>query len=415
MYPFLKKFNPTLLFQYAVIALAFVIPLSIAAYTALSALLLILWIIEGNWRYKWELIKNQPFFKAFWIFYLFLTISLLWSENLHQGLEHLRKYYFIAFLLPILYTSIDHKRIPQIFNAFLSAMIISEILSYLIFLDLMPFKYKESWSSVDPTPFMHHTPYSIFLIFAIFLMLTRLLYEKRTKIQIFIYSFFILTMTANLFLNAGRTGQFSLLITLIVFLTVNFKFHWFKTLFMTAAISTAVLTTAFFTSPNFHNRSIETYQTFHYLITHGEALKNDSTGFRLMMWQTASAIISEYPLIGVGIGDERDVYSATLSTKLPELKDQIIGFSDFHNTYLQTAVSTGLAGLVLLVAMFYILYRNLSFNPELRSIGAVMITLWLSFMLIGNFPAAYLTILFVLITSIVLKHENEPFSNRDVE
>lgn len=403
---FSKKINPTLLFQYTVIALAFAIPLSIAAYTGLSALLLVLWIVEGNWRYKWELIRNQPFFKAFWIFYLFLTVSLMWSENLHQGLEHLRKYYFIAFLLPVLYTSIDHKRIPQIFNAFLSAMLISEILSYLIFLDLMPFKYKETWSSVDPTPFMHHTPYSIFLIFTIFLMVTQLLYEKRTKMQVFIYSFFILTMTANLFLNAGRTGQFSLLITLIVFLTVNFKFHWFKTVLLTTAISTAVLTTAFFTSPNFHNRSIETYQTFHYLITHGEALQNDSTGFRFMMWRTAGVIISENPLIGVGIGDERDVYSDTLSTKLPQYKDQIIGFSDFHNTYLQTAVSAGLTGLLLLLAMFYILSRNLSFNRELKSIGAVMTVLWLSFMMIDNIPAAYLTILFVLFTSITLKREH---------
>ncbi|MDD5211697.1 MAG: O-antigen ligase family protein [Sulfuricurvum sp.] len=232
--------------------------------------------------------------------------------------------------------------------------------------------------------------------------------------QISIYSFFILTMTANLFLNAGRTGQFSLLITLIVFLTVNFKFHWFKTLLITITISTAVLTTAFFISPNFHNRSIETYQTFHYLITHGEALKNDSTGFRFMMWQTAGTIIREHPLIGVGIGDERDAYTTILSTKLPQFKDQIIGFSDYHNTYLQTAVSVGLTGLLLLLAMFYILYRNLSTNQKLRSIGTVMITLWLSFMLIGNFPAAYLTILFVLITSISLKRENGIFSNSDV-
>jgi len=255
-------------------------------------------------------------------------------------------------------------------------------------------------------PLMHHTPYSIFLIFTIFLMVTQLLYEKRTKMQVFIYSFFILTMTANLFLNAGRTGQFSLLITLIVFLTVNFKFHWLKTVLLTTAISTAVLTTAFFTSPNFHNRSIETYQTFHYLITHGEALKNDSTGFRFMMWQTAGVIISENPLIGVGIGDERDVYRDTLSTKLPQYKDQIIGFSDFHNTYLQTAVSAGLTGLLLLLAMFYILSRNLSFNRELKSIGAVMTVLWLSFMMIDNIPAAYLTILFVLFTSITLKREH---------
>lgn len=411
----LKSQQASLLFQYTTIALAFAIPLSIAAYTGLAAVLLILWIIEGNWDTKWKKIKNQPFFKAFGLFYLFLVLSLLWTENLSQGLEYLRKYYFIMLLLPVLYTSINRKWTPQIYSAFLTAMIISEVLSYLIFFDLMPFKYKETWSTLDPSPFMHHTPYSIFLIFSIFLMLTRLLSENKTKIQIFLYSFFILSMAANLFLNSGRTGQFALLITLVVFLNVYYKFYWLKTLLLTTVISTLIFTTAFFSSPNFHNRSIETYQTFHYLLTHAEPLKNDSTGFRFMMWQTAGVIIGEHPLLGVGIGDDRDVYSYTLSTKLLSLKDQIEGFSDFHNTYVQVMVSAGLIGLGLLIWAFYILYNNLSPNREYKTIGSVIVTLWMCFMLIGNFPAAYLSILIVLITAITLRRENEYFSNSTVQ
>jgi O-antigen ligase len=248
-----------------------------------------------------------------------------------------------------------------------------------------------------------------------FLMLTRLLYENKTKIQTILYSFFILTMTANLFLNSGRTGQFALLITLVVFLNVYFRFHWLKTLLLTTAISTVIFTTAFFSSPNFHNRSIETYQTLHYLITHAQPLKDDSTGFRFMMWQTAGAIIGEHPLLGVGIGDDRDVYDTMLSTKLLNLKEQIIGFSDFHNTFLQITVSAGLIGLGLLVWAFYTLSQNLSPNRERKTIGSVMVTLWMCFMLIGNFPAAYLTILIVLITAITLRHDNELFSNGDVQ
>lgn len=409
-----KSQQTSLLFQYTTVALAFTIPISIAAYTALAAVLLILWIIEGNWDTKWKMIKNQPFFKALWLFYLFLVLSLLWTENLSQGLEYLRKYYFIILLLPILYTSIDRKRIPQLYSAFLSAMVISEILSYLIFFNLMPFKYKETWSSIDPSPFMHHTPYSIFLIFSIFLMLTRLLYEGKTKIQTALYTFFILTMIANLFLNSGRTGQFALLITLIVFLNVSFKFHWLKTLLLTTATSIVIFTTAFFSSPNFHNRSIETYQTVHHLITHAEPLKDDSTGLRFMMWQAAGTIIAEHPLLGVGIGDDRNAYDAVLSTKLLNLKEQINGFSDFHNTYLQIMVSAGLIGLGLLIWAFYTLGRNLSPNREHKTIGNVMVTLWMCFMLIGNFPAAYLTILLVLITAITLRHDNEFFSDSNV-
>lgn len=402
------------LFQYSVIALAFTIPLSIAAYTALSALLLILWIIEGNWRSKWDMIKNQPFFKAMFLFYLFMVLSLIWTDNYVQGLEHLRKWYYLILLLPILYTSIDRQRIPQIFSAFLTAMIISEILSYLIFFDLMPFKLKESWSSIDPSPFMHHTPYSIFLIFTIFLMATRLLTTKRTKVQLLFYSFFILTMTANLFLNAGRTGQFALLITLIVFLSLHFKLHWLKTFLLTTLISSSVFITAFFTSPNFHTRSVETYQTFHYLLTEGKPL-NDSTGMRFMMWQVGYEIISHNPLLGVGVGDDRDVYIKTLEISLPEIKDYVSSFSDFHNTYFQITVSAGIIGLSLFLYMFVVLYKNLDDEKNAHLLATIMLILLLLYMMIGNFPASYLTTLFVLIISFSLKLNHKSFIDSTVQ
>lgn len=396
-----KLFSSQLLFQYTLIVLAFAVPLSIAGYTALSALLLILWIIQGNWQAKWKMICSQPIFKMMGIFYLFLVLSLLWSDNLVQGFEHLRKYYLLL-LIPIIYTSLDRQRIPQIFSAFLSAMIISEILSYLIFFDLMPFKYKESWSSIDPSPFMHHTPYSIFLIFSIFLMLTRLLKERKNTVQTIFYTFFIITMTINLFINAGRTGQFSLLIALIVFLSVYWRFSVLKTLVFTSLIASFIFSIAYVSSPNFHHRTNETYQTFHYLLTQGKPL-SDSTGWRFMMWQTAGMVIAEHPIIGVGVGDERDAYHEVLDTKLPKFKDQISGFSDFHNTYIQIAVYSGMTGLILFGAIFFSLYRNLDSNKELKTIGTIMTTLILLFMFIGNFPAAYLTILFVLMTAITLK------------
>ncbi len=402
-----------LFFQYTVIALAFAAPLSIAAYTALAALLLIFWIIQGDWRRKWEMIWAQPFFKAIGIFYLFLVLSLLWSDNIAQGLEHLRKYYLLL-LIPIIYTSFDRTWAPKLFSAFLSAMIISEILSYLIFFDWIPFRLKESWSSIDPSPFMHHTPYSVFLIFAIFIMLIRLFKERKSLGQTLFYSFFIITMTANLFINAGRTGQFSLLIALVVFLSVYSRFSIVKTVLSTAVISTIIFSIAYVTSPNFHKRTNETYKTFDYLLTEGKPL-NDSTGWRFMMWQTASVIIAQHPLVGVGVGDEREAYHEVLDSKLSNLKEEIKGFSDFHNTYFQIAVYSGTIGLILFLTVFISLYRNLESNQELRATGAILTTLILLYMFIGHFPAAYLTVLFALITALTLQRKSDVFRNTIVE
>lgn len=394
--------NYNLLFNRLAVSLAFIIPLSIAGYNLILAALTLTWILEARWKEKWEMIKAQPVFKAMLIYFLFAVLSLFWTENLSSGIHYLKQYY-IFFLLPILYTSIDRSRIPQYFSAFLFAMIISEIISYMIYFDLIPFKLNNSWSPTDPSPFMMHTIYSIFLVFSIFLMLTRLAYEKRTRFQTLLYLFFIFTMTLNLFLNSGRTGQFSLLLAMMVFIYLHYGFHWIKTMAIGLLVSGTIFLAAFFISPNFQNRTIETYNSLNYSVKNKEAL-NDSTGQRFMMWQVASNIILEHPIIGVGIGDERDSYMETLLTKLPKLTPHINGFTDMHNTYLKIFISTGAIGLSLFLWVFYTLYKEIETAAELRIVGGVLISLLLQYMFIGNLPAAYLTVLFIFMTSIVLKH-----------
>jgi O-antigen ligase len=394
--------NYNLLFNRLAVALAFIIPLSIAGYNLMLAALTLTWIVEAKWKEKWGIVKAQPVFKAMLIYFLFAVLSLLWTDNLPSGLHYVKQYY-VFFLLPIFYTSIDRSYIPKFLSAFLAAMIISEIVSYLIYFDLMPFKLNSSWSPSDPSPFMMHSIYSIFLVFSIFLMLTRLAYENRTQLQSTIYVLFIITMCLNLFLNSGRAGQFSFFLTLIIFIYLHYRLHWIKTIILGLFLSTIIFATAFFISPNFHNRSIETYNSLSYTVENREANSSDSAGQRFVMWQVASKIIEKDPIIGVGIGDERDSYSKTLLSDFSTFPSFFSGFSDLHNTYLKILVSTGLVGLILFLSVFLILYQQIDSSKELKILGVTMIALILQYMLIGNLPAAHLTILFLFIMSFTLK------------
>lgn len=396
--------NYNLLFNRLLVALAFVIPLSIAGYNLILTALTLTWILEAKWKEKWDLIRQQRVFKAMLIYFAFVVLSLLWTENLGSGWHYIKQYY-IFFALPILYSSINRDYIPQILSAFLSAMIISEIFSYLIFFDVMPFQLKSNWSPSDPSPFMMHSIYSLFLVFSIFLMIIRMAYEKRSRIQIIFYAFFIITMTMNLFLNSGRTGQFAFFLSLIVFIYLYYQLHWIKSLLLGLVISSIVFTISYLISPNFQNRTNETVQSIIHTYDNQEA-KNDSTGQRFMMCQVASEIIWKNPLIGVGIGDERDSYHHTLNHSFIKLKPSIVEFSDLHNTYLKVFASTGIIGLLLFIWIFYTLFKELDNNTEIKAIGGVLLTLLLQYMFIGNFPASYLTILFLFVMSFTLKYPN---------
>lgn len=397
--------NFSLVFNRLLILLAFVIPISIAAYNIVLGLITITWLLEGKWKEKWDRIRNQPVFKIMLIYFGFVVFSLLWTENLSSGWHYVKQYY-IFFALPIIYSSINRAYIPQILSAFLGAMIVSEIFSYLIYFDLMPFKLKPTWSPSDPSPFMMHSIYSLFLVFSIFLMIIRIAYEKRTHLQTIIYVFFIVTMTLNLFLNSGRTGQFAFFLALIVFIYLYYQLHWIKSLLLGLLISTLVFSISYLISPNFQNRTNETVQSILHAYDKQEA-KNDSTGQRFMMCQVASDIIWKNPLIGVGIGDERDHYHQTLDHCLPELKPYIYGFTDLHNTYLKVFASTGIIGLGLFLWVFYMMFKNLDGHYEIKTIGGVMLILLLQFMFIGNLPASHLTILFLFIMSFTLKYPHQ--------
>lgn len=397
--------NYNRLFNRLLIILSFVIPLSIAGYNIVLGLLFIVWLLEGKWEEKWNLIRQQPVFKAMLIYFGFVVLSLLWTENLGSGWHYIKQYY-IFFALPILYSSINRDYIPKILSAFLSAMIISEIFSYLIFFDVMPFQLKSNWSPSDPSPFMMHSIYSLFLVFSIFLMIIRIAYEKRSRIHAIFYTFFIITMTMNLFLNSGRTGQFAFFLALIVFIYLYYQLHWIKSLLFGIIISSIVFTISYLISPNFQNRTNETIQSIIHTYDHQEA-KNDSTGQRFMMCQVASEVIWENPLIGVGIGDERDSYHHVLNCSLPKLKTYIAGFSDLHNTYLKVFASTGIIGLILFIWVFYSLFKELDNSIEIKAIGGVLLTLMLQYMFIGNLPASYLTILFLFVISFTLKYPNK--------
>ncbi len=397
--------NYSLVFNRLLILLAFVIPISIAAYNILLGLITITWLLEGKWKEKWDLIRQQPVFKIMLIYFGFVVLSLLWTDNLSSGWHYVKQYY-IFFALPILYSSVNRTYIPQILSAFLGAMIISEIFSYLIYFDLIPFKLKPGWSPSDPSPFMMHSIYSLFLVFSIFLMIIRIAYEKRTRFQTVLYTFFIATMTLNLFLNSGRTGQFAFFLALIVFIYLYYQLHWIKSVFLGIIISSVIFSVSYIISPNFQNRTNETIQSIVHAYDKQEA-KNDSTGQRFMMCQVASDIIWNNPIIGVGIGDERDHYHQTLDQCMPELKPCIEGFSDLHNTYLKVFASTGIIGLGLFLWVFYTMFKELDDHHEIKAIGGVMLTLLLQYMFIGNLPAAYLTILFLFVMSFTLKYPHQ--------
>ena len=307
-------------------------------------MLFILWLFSDDFKKKLEFIKSQKVILYFFAFVGFSFLSILWSGDAPSTLAYVRKYWYFLVIL-VIATTIQKKFIEYSISAFLAGMLISETLSYSIFFELIQWK---NVSPHDPTPFMNHLQYAMFLSFTSLLLLNRFFHEKQIKWKVFYFLYF-LTVTSNLFLNGGRTGHlaFAVSIFAVGFLNIKSKVLAF---FSMLALAVSIFYTAYHVSPVFKTR-------FDASIAETEKITNKgafcgSFGARLGMWIVGSELFLEHPIIGTGVVKNMDEMNKRIKESHPD-KLCIIGLPSYHNFYVQTAVHLGIIGLFLYLMIFY--------------------------------------------------------------
>ena len=173
--------------NYLVIIYAFILPLSRGGIGVITALLVLVWFLEGSFKQKVTLYINTKVIVLLLVFFVFNAFSLLWTEDIQGALHTMRRY---GYLLPIfvLMFSIKKEYIFKILSAFILGMFVSEVISYGVFFELWQFKHA---TPINPSPFMHHIEYSIFLAFTALVLMGRIFNEDNLRHKLFIASFLL--------------------------------------------------------------------------------------------------------------------------------------------------------------------------------------------------------------------------------
>ena len=150
------------------ILFAFSLPLSVAITNFIMAFIIIIWISIFDFKNDWNKVKDNNLVRIVLIFVLLHVIALFWTEDLQWGSLMLKKELKFL-LLPIFMIFVKKEYIKYYILAFLSAITVSEISSYLIWFEIIePFK---SASVTNPTPFMSHISYNPFLVIALYIII----------------------------------------------------------------------------------------------------------------------------------------------------------------------------------------------------------------------------------------------------
>ena len=359
----IKSIKDSNILNYIIILYAFFIPLSLDLIRILALLIIILWFVQGDVKSKIALIKKEPFFLSIGILLLILLLSLLWtdSNNIIFGIKYIKRYWYILPMFAI-YTSIDKKFIPITLSAFLAGMLIGELVSYSIFFE---FIHIEGTTHKDPSPFMHHTIYSVFLVFSAGILLNRIITSEFIKHKI-IYGIFFTTITANLFINSGRTGQFLFLFVLVSVLIGHYKMT-IRSLLVTLSLLLIIPYLAFTFSPNFKARMIQTYNNVN-TISYSTPI-----GSRVGLNIVAKDIFLQNPIIGVGVGDYLSKKDEMIQEKYQDRK-YVKSLLHYHNQYAEFAVIAGIFGLLSYIFIFISLIRTKITDRRMNTIKYILVS-----------------------------------------
>ena len=358
--------------NYLILLYAFTLSFPGEIKRVIVSLMIILWITDTK-KYNFIIPLNiKKLFITFAIFIIYGLISFLWTEaSIKDCIDYIGKYWY---LLPIfiIFKYLKKENIFIILSIFLMGIFISEILSY--------GNYLEIWrvgkgNGENPTVFMYHVFYSIFLAITSLILLIKILLEKNKKLK-FIYIVFFITVTINLLLNIGRTGQLSLLLSNIVITLVYFKTN-FKYLLYTLLSLIIVILLNYSYNSSFKNR-------IDFIKADINSAKEDnnytsSLGGRMGFWILSKEILMENPKnLILGVGPKQHLLEANklVDTKFPELQ-YTKELNHFHSTYLSIVTQSGFIGLLIFIYIIYQIIQIPIKNNEIHLIKISVLSIFL--------------------------------------
>jgi O-antigen ligase len=341
--------------------IAFALPLNKSIVPLLIILLLISWILEGDFKTKMSNLKDK-FFIVSCALYLLHLFGMLYTDNILNGSFDLEQKLSLVFF-PILIFSeniIDEQFISKVFKNFILGCLVGCIIC--ISNAALHYCYShvtDSFFYVQFSCIMHPSYFALYIAFASCLLLFDNSILGKTFYKIPITIFFLVCII----LLSSKSGIFSITIVFTVkfFHSLFIKKKYLKS-FITLICFLLVVASLVLYFPKSTERM---YSMVSSLKSNKKSL--NTTTERILIWKHSLSIIAAHPIIGFGTGDANDAlaetYSASNETEMKERK------FNAHNQFLQTSISLGILGLLALIIPYLVI---IYFSVISKNINTVM-------------------------------------------
>jgi len=382
--------------------MAFLMPLTVSGANIIIVIICFLWLLSGDYKSKFNVIISNKLMIASIVFYFLHVIGMIWTEDISWGFHILHKMWYFLLLFPIFFTIVKKDYIKLYISAFLLAISLTEIASYLVWFEVIePFK---NATVENPTPFMSHISYNPILAFSIYLVLHQVFFNKNLSNLLFLlFSFFSISMIINMFITGGRAGQVTFFVMLSILIFQIFDKQRFNALIVSLILIPSIFFVAYQSSSLFESRVNSAIQeAISYEPQNISSNNGSSVGLRVNFAINSWQVIKENPIIGIGTGDFPNEYlriNQLNSANLPATTNP-------HNMYILILMEIGVIGLLSMLSIFYyqIKFSFNSSNKFLRDVGITLPLMFLVMMLSDSYLLGhYTTLMYVFFSSFLYK------------
>ncbi|MFY9311341.1 MAG: O-antigen ligase family protein [Bacteroidia bacterium] len=368
-----SKYNKRDLFsQFALVFLLISLPLSEFSTRVAIILMVLAWVLNKSYRNLLWLLNYKAI--ALITFYLMYVIGMLYTEDKQNGCFQLEQKFSLLIFPLLLSTSpkINSRFIERAFMCFVGSCVVATL--FCLFQGLRMNYLNNHFEAIQMEILtnqilagyigMHATYFSIYLLFAIFILLNYLTAYKRSTLKRIIVLFIISYLSYFILLLAARMVILAFfLICAGAFLMSLYKKRMKLKLIVIIVLPVFCVAGIALQTDYLKKRFQEVY-TFNMSDLIGSNSENGVTQ-RIFLWQNAIEVIKKSPIIGSGTGDvniEMDrQYKKLLSENANYPQSVVAAINSFaetnlnaHNQFIQVMMALGIFGLVILLVSIII-------------------------------------------------------------
>tara|TARA_B100000945_G_scaffold319829_2_gene328079 strand:- start:147 stop:1322 length:1176 start_codon:yes stop_codon:yes gene_type:complete len=382
--------------QYLFILLGVFIPTSIAITNFIIVAISFCWLLEGNFKVKFELIKNSKWIMSIFALIFLYALGMFWGDvhlDAHWQFQRLA----LLLVFPVLFTiQLNQSTIRHGVSAFLITTFISACIAILINNNLLS-PLSEYIVFINPDPytsaFIKYNYHNVLLALSFGLCLY-LIIEKKTEYKR-VLVLFIIVYAVSIFTELGRAGQVLFnLISLFYIIYYSSKQIFKSVIFFILLLGFQFLV---YQTTNAYKQRVQAVS--HILQNNGEK-PNKTKDIRYVFVEESLNKIFEKPFLGHGTGS----FGATITK---QLQGYDYHHKTPHNQYLYVWFELGVFGLFLLGRIFY--YQILEMLTKKDRIHMVLLPLSFIFlMLIDSYLFIFLlTITYIYLYTVCSRYESE--------